>query len=138
MKPYRFLDDLTSDVMFEATGRTLDELFQNAATALFSVICQIDRVGRSKKRKVTVNGESLEDLMFSWLQELILLVDTEEMFFSGFDVSVDDRKFSLNATCYGEDSDPAKGGTLVKALTYHKFSLEKTGDGYKVTVTVDI
>ena len=43
---YRFIDDLTSDVMFEAYGKDLRELFENAAEALFSVICQVGEVQR--------------------------------------------------------------------------------------------
>ena len=34
---YKFIDSLTSDVMFEAYGKTFKELFENAALALFSI-----------------------------------------------------------------------------------------------------
>ena len=44
MQKYKFLDDITSDVMFEAYGKDLKELFENAAEALFSVICKIKKV----------------------------------------------------------------------------------------------
>lgn len=138
MKPYKFIDDLTSDVMFEAKGRTLKEVFANAATALFDVIAQVDKVKHEKSVKVTVNGESLENLMFNWLQELITLVDTDEMFFSRFDVKVDEKSNKLNATCYGEPAKPEKSGTLVKAVTYYKYKFEKTKTGYRVNVSLDI
>jgi SHS2 domain-containing protein len=138
MKPYRFIDDLTSDVMFEARGRTLNEVFSNAATALFDVIAQVEKVRHKRSVKVTVNGESLGDLMFNWLQELITLVDTENMFFSRFDVRVDEKKNSLDATCYGEAARPEASGTLVKAVTYYKYRFGKTDSGYRVTVSLDI
>ena len=38
MKKYKFIEGLTSDVMFEAYGKDLKELFSNAAEAMFSVI----------------------------------------------------------------------------------------------------
>ena len=41
---YKFVEDLTSDVMYEAYGKDLKELFENAALALLSVICKIDKV----------------------------------------------------------------------------------------------
>jgi len=138
MKPYRFIDDLTSDVMFEAKGRTLNEAFENAATALFDIIAQVEKVKAEKPVKVSVKGLNLEDLMFNWLQELITLVDTEEMFFSRFEVKVDEEKNRLNATCYGEDAEAEKSGTLVKAVTYYKYKFEKTKDGYRVNVSLDI
>ncbi len=138
MKPYKFIDDLTSDVMFEARGRTLSEVFTNAAIALFDIIAQVDKVKAEKPVKVTVKGETLEDLMFNWLQELITLVDTENMFFSRFDVDINEKEKKLDAVCYGEDAKPEKSGTLVKAVTYYKYKFEKTKSGYRVIVSLDI
>ncbi len=134
---YKFVDDLTSDVVFEAYGKNLNELFENAAYALFNVICQIEKVKPKVEREVNVKGDDTKDLMFNWLQELISLVDTEGLFFSKFDV-VEINERGLKAKCYGEEAKPEKGGTLVKAVTYYKFSLEKTKRGYKVVVSLDI
>lgn len=134
---YKFVDDLTSDVLFEAYGKDLKGLFENAAFALFSVMCQIEKVKPELKKDVEVGGEDVKDLMFNWLQKLISLVDTEEMFFSKFEITEIDGK-RLKAECFGEGITREKGGTHVKAVTYYKFNLEKTDRGYKVTVSLDI
>jgi len=137
MEKYRFIDDLTSDVMFEAYGRDLKELFGNAAEAMFSVICQLERVGQGESREVTVSGKDGKDLLHNWLQELIALVDTEGMFFSRFEI----REISptgLKATVYGEEASAEKGETVVKAVTYYGFEFEKTKKGYRVRVSLDI
>lgn len=134
---YKFLDDITSDVVFEAYGKDLKEVFINAAEAVFEVVCQKELVKPKKKVVVKVEGDDVEDLMFNWLQELIGLVDTEEMFFSKFEIdSVSDTK--LKATVYGEEIVPEKGETVVKSLTYYKYKFEKVSKGYKVTVSLDI
>jgi SHS2 domain-containing protein len=138
VKPYRFINDLTSDVMFEATGKTLNGVFENAAAALFEIIAQAGKVKPVKKVKTTVKGESLGDLMFNWLQELITLVDTEEMFFSKFVVKVDEKAKTLNAVCCGEPASPEKAGTVVKAVTYYKYKFEKTKAGYRINAALDI
>ena len=136
---FKFLNDLTSDVMFEAYGQDLKEVFENAAEALFNVICQIDKIEPKQEIEITVNGRNSEDLMFNWLQELILIVDTENMFFSKFEIKeIKEDGTYLKAVCYGEPASPEKGGTLVKAVTYYKFKLEKTKGGYKVRVALDI
>jgi len=137
---YKFIDDLTSDVMFEAYGKDLNELFINAAEALFSVICKIDKVESKEKRNIILEMPSVEELMISWLQELIALVDTEEMFFNKFDVKIEQKEniYSLNATIHGESISQEKGETVVKAVTYYKYKLEKTKDGYKVMISLDI
>jgi SHS2 domain-containing protein len=134
---YRFVEDLTSDVMFEAYGKDLEELFKNAATALFSVICKIDKVKPEKVKEVEITADSLDDLLVNWLQSLIALVDTDEVFFSKFEISEIDEKH-LKARCYGEPVSSEKGETVVKAVTYYKYKLEKTEEGYRARVSCDI
>ena len=137
MKKYRIVEDLTSDVMFEAYGRSLRELFQNAAQAMFSVICRTDLVKAKKKLSVEVSAENEEKLLVAWLQRLIALVDTEEMFFSRFEVlEIDERH--LKARVYGEGIEPGKGGTVVKAVTYYGLSVQKTKKGWKAKVALDV
>ena len=134
---FRFIEDLTSDVVFEAQGRDRKELFENAALALSSVICQTDRIKPLMQKEIVVEGEDLKDLMHNWLQKVIELVDVEQLFFSKFEVKeMSDTR--LKAIAYGEESDPRKGGTVVKAVTYYKFNVEKTRDGFKATVALDI
>jgi len=132
---YRFVEDLTSDVMFEAFGKSLKELFENSAEALFSVICS--GVQPKAQHLVKVNAGSLEELMLNWLQGLIALVDTEEMFFSKFVIKEIDETH-LVAECFGEPITPEKGGTVVKAVTYYKFKLEQGKKGFKAVVSLDI
>ena len=134
---YKFLDNITSDVAYEAYGKDLKEVFENAAKAVFSIICKIDRVKAEKKEKVEVKADNVSDLMFDWLQNLIAMVDTEEMFFSKFDIKEIDETH-LVAECYGEEIKPELGETVVKAVTMYKYKFEKTDDGYKVVVSVDI
>ena len=137
MKKYRFIDDLTSDVMFEAYGKSLKEVFENAAEALLSVICQIKKVKPIIEREVEMEADKVEELMFDWLQELIARVDVEDMFFSKFQViEVSDTK--LRAKVWGEEANPKKGETVVKALTYYGYEFEKKKDGFRVKVAMDI
>jgi SHS2 domain-containing protein len=137
MKGYRYVEDLTSDVMFEAYGKDLSEVFVNAAEAMFSIICKLKKVPAKKPVEVSVKGKDKEELMINWLQHLIGLVDTEEMFFSRFDIREIDEKH-LDARILGDEIKPETGETLVKAVTYYKYKFEKTGDGYMVRVSLDI
>lgn len=134
---FRLLDDLTSDVVFEAYGRNTKELFENAGFALMSIICQTDRISPLLSKDVEISGEDEKDLLFNWLQKLIEMVDIENIFFSKFEVKKISTR-SATVKCYGESSDPSKGGTLVKSVTYYKFNIEKTKSGLKATVSLDI
>lgn len=137
MIPYKFIDDLTSDVMFEAYGKDLNELFSNAATAMFEVICDIDNVKPEKSMVIKVEGKDASDLLYRFLSELIAAVDTDEMFFSKFEIKEIDNNH-LIAECYGEPVSQEKGNTVVKAVLYYGFSLKKTDKGFMARVACDI
>jgi SHS2 domain-containing protein len=137
MERYKFIDDLTSDVMFEAYGKDLKEVFENSAEAMMSVICQIKKVGDKIRKEMEVTGDDEKDLLLNWLQELIARVDVEGLFFSRFEI----REISptkLKAVVYGEEASPEKGETVVKAVTYYNFSLKKNEKGYTARVSLDI
>ena len=134
---YRIVDDLTSDVMFEAYGKDLKEVFENSAYALFSVVCQVKKVKPLKAVKVEVKADNESELLYKWLSMLIALVDTKAMFFSKFDIVKIDSKH-LTAKAYGEPATPSKGETVVKAVLYYGFKLEKTPKGYVARVGCDI
>jgi len=139
LKRFEFIEDLKSDVMFKAYGKSLEELFANAALGLFSVICQVDEVGHRRIKLVKVRGENIEDLMFNWLQELIGIVETDNLFLSRFEIlKIGEDGTYLEAKCYGEGTAPEKGGAVVKGVTYYKYELRKTRDGYSVRVSLDI
>ncbi len=137
MAKYKFLDNITSDVAYEAYGKDLKELFENAALALFTVICKVGEVKPDKKEKFEVKAENAEDLMFNWLQSLIAIVDTEQMFFSKFEIKEIDETH-LIAELQGEPIKPELGETVVKAVTMYKYKFEQSEKGYKVTVSLDI
>jgi SHS2 domain-containing protein len=134
---YKFIDEITSDVMFEAYGSSLKSVFSNAAEAMFTMFCHIDKVEPKVEKKIEVKADSIEDLMVNWLQALIAAVDIEGMFFSKFKITEIDSKH-LVAYVYGENMTRTLGKTVVKAVTYHQYEFKKTKDGYMCRVSLDI
>jgi SHS2 domain-containing protein len=134
---YKFIDSIKSDVLFESYGKDLKSLFENSAEAMFKIICNISKVKKKSKISIEVTGENEKDLLYNWLQELIAKVDIETMFFSSFKIN-SITPILLKADIYGEQITPKLGRTVVKAVTYYKFSLEKTDKGYKAVISVDI
>lgn len=134
---YRFIKDLTSDVMYEAYGKTPNEVFENSAEALFDVICNREKITDENKVEIIAEAENLEDLMINWLQALIASVDIDEMFYKKFKVKeISDTR--IVADCFGEEVSKEKGETVVKAVTYYNFEFEKNKDGYRTRVVLDI
>jgi SHS2 domain-containing protein len=135
---YRFLKDLTSDVAFEVYGKDEKELLENAGEALFSIISDIKKVKPKKKIVVEVESKDIAELVYNWLERLIAIVDIEGMFLSKFRVISISKAGIAKIECKGEPISPSKGKTLVKAVTKHKYNVEKEGKGLKATVTLDI
>lgn len=140
MKDYEIVDDITSDVMFKAYGRNLEELIENSGKALFSIVCDIDNVEEKKVLMVEVEGDDEEDLIYNWLSELLTIIDTENMFFKKFRVLELDRgkKFRVRVECYGEEIREQLILTIAKAVTYYKYLVEKKDEGWIATVVLDI
>ncbi|MCK4353244.1 archease [candidate division WOR-3 bacterium] len=137
---YKFLEDLTSDVMFEAYGRSLEELLENSALAMFSVVCDIKKVRALKSIKIEISSPDEQSLLHTWLSELLTQSEINCMFLSKFKVKRIETIDGLHlfGTASGEDMSPKLGETVVKGVTYYGFKLEKTDSGYKAQVALDI
>jgi len=139
MKKFEFVDITTADTAFVAYGKDLNELFANSALAMFEVMIDTKQVKPKVEKKVKVKGNDLQSLMFSWLNELLVFVDSENLAFSDFKTKINEKNFTLNAVCKGEKIDPKKHEirTAVKACTYHLMKIEKNGI-WKTRVILDI
>lgn len=139
MKKFEFIDISTADVGFLAYGKNLNELFENAAMAMFEVMVNTKQIEHKAKREVKVKGEDLHSLLFEWLNELLFYYGAENLAFSKFEIKIDEKKIELEAKCFGEQIDPEKHEvrTEVKACTYHKLKIEKN-EVWKARVILDI
>jgi SHS2 domain-containing protein len=138
MEPFRVLEH-TADIGFEAFGSTREEVFVNAARALFHLIIERDSVSPREVASLQVEGRDPPSLLVNWLSELLYLHDAEDWIFRDFEVrSLQDT--SLAALARGEkfDSHRHQAKLLVKAITYHQLALEKTHGGWRACVYVDI
>jgi SHS2 domain-containing protein len=135
---YRYLDH-TSDLGMEIFGKTLSELFVNAAFAMFDNITDLRKVVRNEQREVRLTADKLEDLFLDWLRELLFLFATE--FFIPKKVII--KKLTrgrIEAELRGERFDPKRHRIKIeiKTPTYHMFAIEKSKAGYKATVIFDV
>jgi SHS2 domain-containing protein len=139
MRKFKFLDITTADVAFEAYGKSLNNLFANAALAMFEVMINTKQIKQKVEKKVEVEGSDLESLMFNWLNKLLIFYGAENLAFSKFEVKIDEEKLKLKAKLFGEKIDPKKHETRteVKACTMHKMKIEKNGI-WKARVILDI
>jgi SHS2 domain-containing protein len=135
---YRYIEH-PSDVGFEAYGATLEELFANAATAMYSFMTDIDEIETTETKEITVNAEDLYSLMFDWLDEMLFLFESESLVMNKFDITIDDSMFRIKGTCSGGKFDPAKheSGIIIKAVTYNMMEIKKN-EVWHAQVVLDV
>ncbi|MEW6066702.1 MAG: archease [Nitrospirota bacterium] len=138
MKRFEVLD-VSGDVGIRASGRSVDEAFVHAAKGMYSLITEIERVKEKKTIDVSVESNSLEGLLVSWLNELIFHFDAYGFIGKGIKL----KHFSVNkiaASISGEefDSEHHTRKLLIKAATYHRLRIEKVGNIWEIDVIFDI
>jgi SHS2 domain-containing protein len=124
MKRFKLIEH-TADIGVSASGQTLAEAFSNAAYGLFSIITDLRKVRKIESRRVELQENTPEDLLFAWLNQLIYLFDVEHILFKQCDIQEFDS-YKMKAVCFGEMVDPSrheiKAG--VKAATYHMLKVD--------------
>jgi len=142
--PYNFLEDVgTADIAFEATGRDLPELFRDAADATTNVmIDNLDAIEPREKRQIELSNEKPDMLLFDLLQELIFLKDAQRLLVRVPDIQIakNDEAYFLKAMAEGEPLDVERHHQRadVKAVTLHDFFVERTENGWRARVLLDI
>jgi SHS2 domain-containing protein len=103
--------DHTADIGVMAYGTDFEELFSNAALALFSLITDLESIQEKSHFDLEVRSKDRDSLLVA-----------------------------LKATCYGEAFDPNKHKIKigVKAATYHMLRLDTDDNGHKAQVILDI
>ena len=144
MKAFKFLENIaTADCAFLAFGKTKEELFENAALALFEVMVETKKVRSIFNFQFSIFNLNLEDLLFDFLSELVFLKDEKGMVFSKFEVKIEKTQapgYQLQAEIWGEKIDSQRHNLKVdvKAVTRHLFKIKKEKDKFTARVVLDI
>ena len=125
--------------MVEVAAEGKPELFAEAARALFDIITEVEKVAPRESVSVSVKAESAEELLVSWLTELLFLYESERWLFSRFEPRLPDDG-RLEAEVWGEKLDPARHPIEreVKAVTYHRMAFFRQGKQLKTTIVFDL
>ena len=146
--------DYTSDVKIRAYGRNIEELFENSARGMFSLI------GKNKKFRlnnidkifiIKIKGASYEELLVSWLENLLFYHETKKILFFDFKIisffpdknEADiNPEYSLEAKASGERIDLKKHEILthIKGPTYHNLNIiqDIKNEIFEVNIIFDV
>lgn len=139
---YEFLEH-TADAYVAAYGKDLAEAFENAAVAMFDVMTEVEKVRAEVEDYVEVVAEDEYALLYSWLEDLLVKSDIDQMLYSKFRISTIDETpdgYRLEARIWGERFDPEKHPQKigVKAVTYHRMEILKEPNRVTLRFILDV
>ena len=151
IKKFKFLEH-TADRKFQAFGKTLEEVFENSALALFNIIYD-KKISENKKFKISVKGKDLENLMYNFLEEFLVLIDSKNFLpskITNFKLNtlrntprrgikgINKKTLKINAEVIGDDAKDYNVIEHVKAITYNEMFVKKEKGKWIAQVVLDI
>jgi len=137
MQKFKFLEH-TADIKFQAFGNTLEEVFENSTLALFEILSD-EKVKGKKSYKIQVKGNDLENLLYNFLEEFLILLDSKNFLPSRIkSLKLDEKNFKIKAEVTGDDAKNYEISTHVKAITYNEMFVKKDKGKWKSQVVVDV
>ena len=137
-KKYEIIEH-TADIGIRAFGGDLRELFVNSAQGMFAIIADLDKVEVKKSLKIECKAESAEELLVSWLGELLYHFNVDEILGKEFTIIKLDNNY-LEGEIGGDKFDSTKHSLKneIKGVTYHNLKIEKKDDLWQVEVIFDV
>lgn len=134
---WRFLDH-TADIRMEVKGKSLKDLFINAARGFTQLLSAGPHLEPTEEFLLELETIGVEELLVDWLRELLYRHQTQGFLFAHAEFDRISRT-SLKAGIHGTTRTPDDEPELeIKAVTYHGLSVTKDEDGFSARVIFDI
>ncbi len=135
---YRFIDH-TADIAFEVNAENLEKLFEESAKAFYEAFCDVNKIKNNIEKEIILTSDSVDTLLYNWLNELLFLFDVE--YFAGKEIRVkirENEEFKLKSVLKGGNLSYENVKLEPKAITLHKFRVERINDSWYAFVIIDI
>lgn len=134
---FKFLSH-TADIKFQASGSSIKEVFENSALAVFNTIYN-KKIKERKKFKIKVKGHDLESLLYNFLEEFLILIDSKNFLPAKIKIlKMDLEKFKIEAKILGDNAENYEISMHVKAITYNEMFIKKKENKWVSQVVLDI
>ena len=134
---YEFLEH-TADIKFRAYDKTIEGLFRSILLAFRDTLTS-DSLEKKNLKRIEIKAQDLESLVYSFLDELIFLFDTEEIIPVDVEkISIDTTNFSLTALIWFDTSIGKEIINGVKAVTFHDLFIRREGEKWVAQIVLDV
>ena len=137
-RPYTLIDH-TADFGVQVFGSDPENLFANAAFALFDLITDLPTLDGGTCIKMRIRGEDRADLMVNWLRELLYLWNGRELLVKSVNIKTLSQN-RLSASVFCDPYDPGRHTIIreIKAVTYHQVRVEPGVSGWEAGIIFDV
>jgi SHS2 domain-containing protein len=136
--------DHPADVLLEIWGRDLPGLFENALFALYDQLAELEGFESVRQETIEVRASTPADALRSLLSEALYRFATEGFVAARAEIDVQTTaagEVEVKAGLHGENLDKRRHRliTEVKAVTYHRLTVEQSPEGsWRATVLLDV
>jgi SHS2 domain-containing protein len=136
-KRWRFLDH-KADLRIEIFGRTLADLFVNAANALSHLLIGDPQIVHQHETHVSLTADTVEDLMVEWLRELLFEYQVHGKVPAHVEILEIQETFVKAMIHFGIPRLTEPPDFEIKGVTYHGLKIGQTGKRWSTRVIFDI
>jgi len=122
----------TGELEVEIEAPTEPGVFEDGFEAMRELLGGAGSAGR--RRDVSIKAPDRAALLAEWLAELAFIAESEGLVPERLE-SLELGEDGLTAVVTGSEGNPPH---LVKAATYHRLSLERSENGWRATVVLDV
>ncbi|HKG54577.1 MAG TPA: archease [Anaerolineales bacterium] len=124
----------TADWSARIWADDLTSLFKEAARAMNSLSGTVAGNGPRVRQSFSAEAPDAESLLVAFLSEMLYLQEQKDLTFDQFDLRVASQWLKVEM----EGTQTASSEKAIKAVTYHNLRIEKTNQGFEVTIVFDV
>ena len=124
----------SADLALKVWAISMSGLFIQAARGMYDLLRIEDHEGRELCRKMELQEIDLENLLVSFLNELLNDLQQNKKFYDQFHLEINQKTLIGDVT----GKKISHIGREIKAVTYHDLKIVKTRSGFQTTIVFDI
>ncbi|MBF0253236.1 MAG: archease [Candidatus Omnitrophica bacterium] len=131
----------TEDIAARIYGNSLPELFENAAFCMFDIMLDVEEnveMGDIKE-SLNVSAPKVEDLLINWLNELLHLASTKDLYFTKYKIlCLEENKIEAEIWGMSKFFCSLFMKKEIKQAMYHDVNIRQEKKGYSVDIVFDV
>ena len=134
---YRVLDH-TADSAVQVRGETREQVFENAAFAMFDLTFDLAGVVPQVHHRVEAVGDTVTEVLVAWLSELLAIAEIEDLAFTSFLVEAAGERAMLGWASGAAATGLELRGSPIKAVTHHDAEVSYDGACWWAQLIFDV